>query len=38
VKCLNWIKQRYAKLSAEDRQRVDLALDGSGCEALFPRL
>ncbi|MBT6594345.1 MAG: glutathione S-transferase family protein [Porticoccaceae bacterium] len=38
VKCLNWIKQRYAKLSAEDRQRVDLALDGSGCEALFTRL
>jgi glutathione S-transferase len=35
AKCLQWLRIEYAKLDAEDRQRVDAILKGTGCEALF---
>ena len=34
-KCLAWLQRDYAALSAQDRARVDAALQGTGCEALF---
>lgn len=34
-KCLQWIRDGYAALADNDRSRVDAALDGTGCEALF---
>lgn len=34
-KCLNWLRADYAALSDSDRRRVDTALAGTGCEALF---
>ena len=34
-KCLIWLRERYASLATEDRARVDDALAGTGCEALF---
>lgn len=34
-KCLNWIREEYAKLSDTDRHDVDALLAGTGCEILF---
>jgi hypothetical protein len=34
-KCLQWLVERYAALSADDRAAVDAMLAGTGCEALF---
>lgn len=33
-KCLMWLREQYAGLSAEDQSAVDRLLDGTGCEAL----
>ncbi|MEM9257357.1 MAG: glutathione S-transferase N-terminal domain-containing protein [Pseudomonadota bacterium] len=33
AKCLRWIQEAYAALSASDRSRVDAVLAGTGCEA-----
>ncbi len=33
-KCLQWLRIEYARLSEDDRKRVDGILDGTGCEAL----
>jgi len=33
-KCLQWLRVEYARLSPEDRARVDAMLAGTGCEAL----
>lgn len=33
-KCLAWVRERYAGLSAEDRSAVDRLLNGTGCELL----
>ena len=33
-KCLQWLRIEYARLSEEDRARVDVMLAGTGCEAL----
>ncbi|NWG45948.1 MAG: glutathione S-transferase [Alphaproteobacteria bacterium] len=35
AKCLRWLREAYTALSSADRRRVDRALDGTGCEALF---
>lgn len=35
AKCLAWLREEYAALNDQDRARVDKALAGSGCEALF---
>jgi len=35
AKCLQWINQAYIELSDKDRRRVDVVLEGTGCEALF---
>ncbi len=34
-KCLEWLREAYADLDANDRTRVDTVLAGTGCEALF---
>ena len=34
-KCLRWLRDEYAGLSANDRRAVDAALAGTGCEPLF---
>lgn len=34
-KCLNWIREEYAKLSAADHRDDDALLAGTGCEILF---
>ena len=34
-KCLRWQREAYAGLAPAARERVDTALAGSGCEALF---
>jgi glutathione S-transferase len=34
-KCLGWLRERRAALSADDRAFVDATLDGTGCEILF---
>jgi hypothetical protein len=34
-KCLAWLRDAYATLSETDRGRVDVALQGTGCEQLF---
>ena len=36
AKCLQWVRQEYARLDGADRETVDRLLDGTGCEALFP--
>ena len=36
-KCLQWLRIEYARLSEEDRLRVDGILAGTGCEALVAR-
>lgn len=35
AKCVGWLREEYAALSADDRRDADTVLDGSGCEALF---
>ena len=35
VKCLRWIREERAALSAGDRADLDRLLSGTGCEALF---
>ena len=35
AKCLQWVRQEYARLDGADRAFVDGMLDGTGCEALF---
>ena len=34
-KCLAWLREKHAALSAADREAVDTILAGTGCEALF---
>jgi hypothetical protein len=34
-KCLQWIREEFAKLSADDQVVVRDIFDGSGCEPLF---
>jgi hypothetical protein len=34
-KCLEWLRRDHAALSDTDRERVDAALAGTGCEAMF---
>ena len=34
-KCLNWIREEYAKLPDADRRDIDSLLAGTGCENLF---
>jgi hypothetical protein len=34
-KCLGWLRDAYAALSAADRSAVDVVLDGTGCEQLL---
>ena len=35
AKCLQWVRQEYARLDPADRAAVEGLLDGTGCEALF---
>ena len=35
AKCLQWVRQEYARLDGTARATVDDALAGTGCEALF---
>jgi glutathione S-transferase len=35
AKCLTWLRQEYAALDDTARTQADVALAGSGCEALF---
>lgn len=35
AKCLQWINQEHAMLSADDQHRVAMILAGTGCEALL---
>jgi len=35
AKCLAWLREEHAALSAADRRQADAALAGTGCEALF---
>ena len=35
AKCLEWLRADHAALSDADRERVDAALAGTGCEVLF---
>ncbi|MDE0659707.1 MAG: glutathione S-transferase family protein [Gammaproteobacteria bacterium] len=35
AKCLQWVRQEYARLDGTDRGYVDNILAGTGCEALF---
>jgi glutathione S-transferase len=35
AKCLKWINEEYQSLSDADRQRVNILLAGTGCEALL---
>lgn len=35
AKCLQWVRQGYARLDGADRDFVDATLAGTGCEALF---
>jgi hypothetical protein len=34
-KCLQWLREGRAKLSADDRRALDAVLAGTGCERLF---
>ena len=34
-KCLQWLREEYAGLAEDDRERVASALDGTGCEVLI---
>ena len=33
-KCLQWLREHYEALSADDQSRVDAVLEGTGCEVL----
>ena len=35
AKCLQWVRQEYARLTGDDRAAADQILAGTGCEALF---
>ena len=35
AKCLRWLREGYAALSAADRAAADAILEGTGCERLF---
>ena len=35
AKCLQWVRQEYARLDGAERETVDRLLDGTGCERLF---
>ena len=35
AKCLRWLREEHAALSASDRAQADALLSGTGCEALF---
>ncbi len=35
AKCLQWLRQQYVKLEGEDREFIDLLLEGTGIELLF---
>ncbi|MAS58187.1 MAG: glutathione S-transferase [Gammaproteobacteria bacterium] len=35
AKCLTWIKEEFKKLEEEDQKKVNLLLDGTGCEVLI---
>lgn len=37
AKCLQWLRIEYAKLDEEDRARVDVILNGTGCERLLEK-
>ncbi|NKB99092.1 MAG: glutathione S-transferase [Pseudomonadales bacterium] len=37
-KCLQWLRIEYARLSDDDRVRVDAILNGTGCEALVKEM
>jgi glutathione S-transferase len=37
AKCLQWIRQAFARLDGEDRDYVKGVLDGTGCEALVSK-
>jgi hypothetical protein len=34
-KCLRWLRERFAALSSQERNRVEDTLTGTGCESLF---
>jgi hypothetical protein len=35
AKCLGWLREEYAALTSEDRERFDGAITGTGCEVIF---
>ena len=35
AKCLQWLRQAYARVDGDDRKRLDSVLAGTGCEELF---
>ena len=35
AKCLQWVRQEYARLTGDDRAAAEKILAGTGCEALF---
>ena len=35
LKCLNWIREEYKKMSKDSKIKVDSFLEGSGCEVLL---
>ena len=35
AKCLQWVRQEYARLTGEDRAAAEKIIAGTGCEALF---
>jgi hypothetical protein len=35
AKCLRWLRERFAALSSQERNRVEDTLTGTGCESLF---
>ena len=37
-KCLQWLRIEYARLSDDDRSRVDAILSGTGCEVLVQEM
>jgi hypothetical protein len=34
-KCLQWLREDYAALESEAKEKVDAMLEGTGCEILF---
>jgi hypothetical protein len=37
VKCLNWIREEYKRLSSIDKSNVEEILNGTGCERLLSK-